>query len=199
MMEKILWADFTKNKKNLILKIAIPFALVLVAYRFGFGNFALAMVLIFTIVTGAGLKIVQLKTQGVYNRLITSPLSKRRLFTELSLMSIGLYFLQFLPTLFVGLYFENIDVLVFSMFSIAVVVLVGTLVGVHANSFGQIHLNSLITVLPLAAVAMIPMSVSYLFPFIYIVQAIFTLEGTLLSVMVIIGLYGVLLADVSRL
>lgn len=199
MMEKILWADFTKNKKNLILKIAIPFALVLVAYRFGFGNFALAMVLIFTIVTGAGLKIVQLKTQGVYDRLITAPLSKQRLFTELSLMSIGLYFLQFLPTLFIGVYYENIEVLIFSVLSIAVVVFVGMLVGVHADSFGQIHLNSLITVLPLAAVAMIPMSISYLFPFIYIAQAIFTLEGFLFSGLLILGLYIVLLVDVSRL
>jgi len=114
-------------------------------------------------------------------------------------MSIGLYFLQFLATLFVGVNYENMEVLAYSMLPISIVVLVGILVGIHANSFGQIHLNSLITVLPLAAMAMIPMSISYLFPFIYIAQAIFTLEGFLFSWLVILGLYIMLLVDVSRL
>jgi hypothetical protein len=199
MMEKMLWVDYFKSKKNLLLKMGIPFALVLAAYQFNLGNFTLVMVLIFTIVMGAGLKIVQLKTMGVYNRLITAPISKRRLFLEISSMSIALYFLQFLPTLLIGVYYTGIVILVFSLLAIAVVVLIGMLVGVHAKSFGQIHLNSLVTVLPLAAVAMVPLSVSYLFPFIYISQAIFSLTGILWSGVVIVGLYGVLLADVSRL
>ena len=199
MMGRILWADYVKSKKNILLKIALPFVLVLVAYRFGMGSFALVMVLIFTIVTGAGLKIVQLKTEGVYDRLIASPLSKPRLFVEMSSMSIGLYMLQLSPTLFLGVYHDGAAVLVFSLLAIAVVVLIGTLVGIHARSFGQIHLNSLITVVPLAALAMVPVSISYLFPFIYISRAVFSVEGMVLSLGVITGLYGVLVADVSRL
>jgi len=199
MMEKILWADYVKSKKNVLLKIVLPFVLVLAAYRFGMGSFALTMVLIFTIVTGAGLKIVQLKTEGVFDRLIASPLSKPRLFAEMSSMSIGLYVLQLLPTLFIGVYYNGANVFIFSLLAIAVVVLIGTLVGVHAKSFGQIHLNSLITVVPLAALAMVPVWISFLFPFIYISQSVFSLEGILLSLGVILGLYGVLIADVSRL
>ncbi len=199
MMGKILWADYLKNKKNIVLKIALPLALVLVAYRFGIGSFALVMVLIFTIVTGAGLKIVQLKTEGVYDRLIASPYSKPRLFTEMASMSIGLYVLQLLPTLFVGVYYDGVKIFIFSVLAVAVVVLVGTLVGVHARSFGQIHLNSLITVIPLAALAMVPVSVSFLFPFIYISRPVFSLEGMMLSLGMILGLYIVLIVDVSRL
>jgi len=199
MMGRILLADYVKSKKNVLLKITLPFALVLMAYRFGIGSFSLAMVLIFTIVTGAGLKIVQLKTEGVYDRLIASPLSKPRLFVEMSSVSIGLYILQLSPTLVLGMYYNGIAVLVFSVLAIVTVVLIGTLVGIHARSFGQIHLNSLITVIPLVALAMIPVSISYLFPFIYISQSAFSLEGILLSLGVIVGLYSVLVADVSRL
>jgi hypothetical protein len=199
MMEKILWMDYTKSKKNLLLKICTPFIIVLASYQMGFGNLAFAMVLIFTVVTGAGLKIVQLKNQGVYNRLIVAPISKQRLFTELTFVPMGIYYLQFLPTILLGVYYNNLEMLIFSFLSIAVVVLIGTLVGIHAKSLGQIHLNSLITVLPLAAVASIPVPVSYFFPFIYITQSFYTLEGFFLSGIVIVGLFFVLLVDVTRL
>jgi hypothetical protein len=199
MMERILWLDYTKSKKNLVLKMSLPFLLVFASYQMGFGNLALVMVLIFTVITGAGLKIVQLKNEGVYNRLIAAPISKRRLFLELTSVSIGLYFLQFLPTLLLGVYYNHMEMLMFSFLSIVLVVLIGTLVGIHAKSFGQIHLNSLITVLPLAAVAIVPVFLSYFFPFIYIVKSVYSWGGFLLSSVVIIGFFSVLLVDVSRL
>jgi hypothetical protein len=199
MMERILWLDYTKSKKNLVLKMSLPFLLVFASYQMGFGNLALVMVLIFTVITGAGLKIVQLKNEGVYNRLIAAPISKRRLFLELTSVSIGLYFLQFLPTLLLGVYYNHMEMLMFSFLSIVLVVLIGTLVGIHAKSFGQIHLNSLITVLPLAAVAIVPVFLSYFFPFIYIVKSVYSWGGFLLSGVVIIGFFSVLLVDVSRL
>jgi hypothetical protein len=198
-MEKMLWMDYTKSKKNLLLKICVPFILVFTSYQIGFGNLALVMVLIFTVITGAGLKIVQLKNEGLYSRLIAAPISKRQLFMELTSVSIGLYFLQFFPTMLLGVYYNNSETIIFLFLSIILVVFIGTLVGIHSKSFGQIHLNSLITVLPLAAVAMIPVSLSYWFPFIYIATSLYSLEGFFLSGIVIVGVFFVLLADVSRL
>lgn len=198
-MEKVLWMDFTKSKKNLLLKMCVPLLLVFASYQMGFGNIALVMVLIFTVITGAGLKIVQLKNEGVYNRLIAAPISKRWLFLELTSASIGFYFIQFLPTILIGVYYDSLAIVLFLFLSIILVVLIGTLVGIHAKSFGQIHLNSLITVLPLAAVALLPLSVSYFFPFIYISNSLYSLEGFFLSGTVIVGFFSVLLVDVSRL
>ncbi len=199
MMGKILWMDYTKSKKNLLLKMCLPFILVFASYQMGFGNLALVMVLIFTVITGAGLKIVQLKNEGVYDRLIAAPISKQRLFLELTLASIGLYVLQFLPTLLLGVYYDHFEMLMFSFLSIVLVVVIGTLVGIHARSLGQIHLNSLMTVLPLAAVAIVPVFLSYLFPFIYVSKSLYSWDGFFLSSGVIIGFFSVLLIDVSRL
>ncbi len=199
MIEKMLWMDYTKSKKNLLLKISVPFILVFASYQVGFGNLALVMILIFTIITGAGLKIVQLKNEGLYNRLIAAPILKRRLFVEITVVSIGLYVLQFLPTIFVGVYYNNFEILAFLLLSVILVVLIGILVGIHSKSYGQIHLNSLVTVLPLAAIAMIPISLSYVFPFIYISTSAYSFEGFVFSGITIIIGFFVLFIDVSRL
>jgi len=198
-MGKIIWLDFLKNKKNLLIKICLPFLLVFLSYQIGFGNLALVMVLIFTIITGAGLKIVQLKNEGLYSRLMTAPISKRRLFVEVTTSSIGLYFLQFLPTILLGVYYNQLEMFVFLLLSIVLVVVIGTLVGVHSRSFGQIHLNSLLTVLPLAGLGMIPVSVSYFFPFIYVAKSLYSLEGIFFSSLVALGFFFLLVIDVSRL
>jgi hypothetical protein len=199
MMEQIMWEDFIKSKKNLLLKLLLPFTLAVVSYQMGFGNLAVVMILIFTVITGAGLKIVQLKNNGVYNRLITAPVSKPRLFGEMTMMSVGLYTIQFLPTFVLAVYYNSIAILIFLVLSLLIVVPIGTLVGIHATSFGQIHLQSLLTVLPLAAIAMIPLWVSYLFPFIYVVQGTYSWQGGLASVGVTLGLFLVVSLDVSRL
>jgi hypothetical protein len=199
MMEHILWQDFTKNKKNLLLKLVLPFALTLVAYQIGFGNLSVIMILIFIVITGAGLKIVQLKSSGVYNRLITAPVSKPQVFIEMTILSVGIYTLQFLPTFLVSMYYNNIMILLFLLLSLFIVVPLGILVGIHATSFGQIHLQSLLTVLPLAALAMIPAWVSYLFPFVYVVQGTSSWQGGIGSLGIILGLLLVIFVDVSRL
>ena len=199
MMGKILWLDYIKNKKNLLLKISLPFVLVVFSYRIGYGNIALVMILIFTVITGSGLKIVQMKSNGLYHRLLTSPVDKKRMFLELTFIYSGLYTVQFLPTFAVGVYYDGFGILVFSFLSLLLVILLGTLVGLHTKSFAQIHFNSLVVVLPLAAVAMMDMKLSYLFPFIYVARSVHTIEGLLLPIGVILGMYLLLIADVSRL
>jgi hypothetical protein len=199
MMGKILWLDYTKSKKNLLLKISLPFVLVVFSYSVGYGNIALVMILIFTVVTGSGLKIVQMKSNGLYNRLLTAPVDKKRMFLELTSIYSGLYTIQFLPTFAVGVYYDGFGILVFSFLSLLVVILLGTLVGLHAKSLGQIHFNSLVVVLPLVAVAMMDMNLSYLFPFIYVTRSVYSVEGLLLPTGIILGLYLLLISDVSRL
>ncbi len=199
MMGKILWLDYIKSKKNLLLKISLPFVLVVFSYRIGYGNIALIMILIFTVITGSGLKIVQMKNNGLYHRLLTAPVDKKRMFLELVFIYSGLYTIQFLPTFAIGVYYDGFGILVFSFLSLLIVVLLGILIGLHAKSFGQIHFNSLVVVLPLAAVAMMDMKLSYLFPFIYVTRSVYSVEGLLLSMGIIFGLNLLMIADVSRL
>ena len=199
MMEKILWADYIKNKKSIALKVGIPLILVLGSYQFGYGNLSLVMIIIFTIITGTGLKIVQLKSNGIYNRLISAPITKKRLFLEIASVYIGLYYLQFLPAVLISTYYTNISVILISFLSIFIVVCIGILIGVHVKSLGQIHLISFFTVLPLGAVSVIPFSISFIFPFIYLTKSIITFEGMIFSTCVCIGLISLLLFDVSRL
>ena len=198
MMENLLWKDFIKNKKNLMLKILLPFSIVLISYQYGFGNLALIMVMIFTINIGAGLKIVQLKTNGLYDRIIASPASNQRLFFEMICLFIIFYFIQFLPTFLLALYYTGIASFLFSLFSLIIIVLIGSLVGIHTKTFGQMHLQSIITVLPLAALTIIPFSLSYYFPFIYVSNSLYSLMGISSSLIVIIALYLILIIDISR-
>ncbi len=199
MMEKILWEDYIKNKKGIALKVGLPFGLVLGSYQFGYGNLTLVMIIIFTIITGAGLKIVQLKSNGLFDRLISAPITKKRLFLEMTSMYIALYYLQFLPAMLVSAYYDTIWVLLFSFLSIIIVVGIGIIIGVHVKSLGQIHLISFFTVLPLAAVSVIPFSISYLFPFIYLTKSIISFDGIIFSLGVSIILISLLIYDVSRL
>jgi MFS-type transporter involved in bile tolerance (Atg22 family) len=72
MIWKMLVLDYIQNKRNLIIKFVFPLILFLPAYSFSEGNSILVLILIFTIMTGTGLKIAKLKSNSLYNRLIIS-------------------------------------------------------------------------------------------------------------------------------
>ena len=199
MISKIFFLDFIKNKKNLILKFIIPFIIVFTAFQFGYGRITLVMLLIFTVITGAGLKIVKLKTSGVYNRLIISPIKKSNLFFEITIVTSFFYFIQFIPALIVTIFYENIMVIIYSFIAILLVVLCGILIGIHAKSLGEIHLYSIIFLIPLIGFTMTNSSFSHIFPFASIFHSNYTFLTLFYPVIFFGGLFLLLLLDVKRL
>ena len=83
---------------------------------------------------------------------------------------IFLFFLQFLPVLICASFLDKFEILLFSFFSILLIVVVGTMVGIHSRSLGEVHLNSFLLMVPLIAVAIIDFQVADFFPFIYIIH-----------------------------
>ena len=111
----------------------------------------------------------------------------------------ALYSLQLAPAIIVGIKYSNPGELLFIVLSIFLVTIIGTLMGIHAKGFGEIHLFSLFTMIPLVGLAMMKLPISYCFPFIFVTYSTVDLLGFLFSLVVILAVVLILLVDVSRL
>jgi hypothetical protein len=199
MISKMLLLDSIKNKKNLVLKFLIPLVIVSASFQVGYGNITLVMLLIFAVITGAGLKIVKLKTSGVYKRLLISPIKKRDLFFEITIVTSFLYFLQFIPALLVAAFYESPLIILYALIAIMIVVFIGILTGIHAQGFGEIHLYSILLFIPLIGFTMINSDISLVFPFIAIVHSKYTIFTLIIPCLTLFFLSLLLLVDVHRL
>jgi hypothetical protein len=199
MISKIFLSDFLRNKKNLFLKFFIPFLIVLVSYQFGYGRITLVMILLFTAITGAGLKIIKLKTSGIFPRLIISPLKKSHLFFEISMTASIFYFIQFIPALLVSVLYENIFIILYSFLAVLVVVIIGVLIGIHAKTLGEIHLYSIGFFIPLIALTMTESNLSYIIPFASIFHSHYTIVTFILPFLFVLILFFILFFDAKHL
>ncbi len=199
MISELLFLDFIKNKKNLLLKFLIPFIIVFISFQIGYGKITLVMLLIFTTITGSGLKIVKLKMSKMYDRLLISPLTKNRLFLEIAFITSVIYFVQFLPSLIVAALFEHIFIVIYSFMAILIIVFLGVLTGMHAKSLGEIHLYSIVFLIPLIALVMIPNDISYIVPFAAIYRSQYSLFTFLLSFSFYLLIFFIVFVDSKRL
>lgn len=199
MISKIFFLDFIKNKKNLFLKFFIPFIIVTASFQVGYGKITLVMLLIFAVITGSGLKIIKLKNSGIYKRLIISPIKKSGLFSEIVMITSIFYFLQFIPTLIVASLYENFLIILYSFIAILIIVLIGILIGIHAKSLGEIHLYSIIFLIPIIAFTMINNNISKILPFASIFRSNYTIFTLIYPFIVVMVLLFVLILDSKRL
>lgn len=199
MISELLFLDFIKNKKNLLLKFLIPFIIVFISFQIGYGKITLVMLLIFTTITGSGLKIVKLKMSKMYDRLLISPLTKNRLFLEIAFITSVIYFVQFLPSLIVAALFEHIFIVIYSFMAILIIVFLGVLTGMHAKSLGEIHLYSIVFLIPLIALVMIPNDITYIVPFAAIYRSQYSLFNFLLSFSFYLLICFIVFVDSKRL
>jgi len=199
MIANILVLDYMKSKRDFLFKILLPFVIIFAAFQSEYGSTVLVMVLIFTILTGAGLKIAKLKNNNMYDRLLTSPLDNKLFFLEFAATYSGLYILQFVPIFIVASLYDSFLIVPFLILAIVMIVVIGIIIGIHATSFGEVHLYSIFAVIPLVGVAMVDNPISYMFPFLYISRSIFSIQGILLCLIIIIFIYIMMLIDVSRI
>jgi len=199
MISKMFFFNFIKNKRNLFLKFLIPFVIVTASFQVGYGKITLVMLLIFAVITGSGLKVIKLKTSGIYNRLIISPFKKSSLFSEIVIITSFFYFLQFIPTLIIASLYDSFLIILYSLIAIFIVVLIGTLIGIHAKSLGEIHLYSIIFLIPLIALTMINNSFSYILPFAAIFRSNYTIYTFIYPCIIALVLLFVLIIDSKRL
>lgn len=198
MIPRIVLKDYVKSRKSVVLKVTLPFAVVLGSSIMGYQAVALAMMIIFSVMTGSAMNIVKLKVSGIYDRLVIAPISKRKMFLKFLGVYTLLYCIQFSPAIAV-VAVSNGAAVIFSVLSIGTVAVAGTLVGMYSQSLGEVHLNSTLCIFPLLFLAVTNYKIAYAFPFIYVRLSTFDAGSFLFSLITLAALYSLLLAKASRL
>lgn len=199
MIGKMMLREFAQNRKAAFLKVAVPLVIVAGAGFAGFSGIALAMLLVFTGVFGAGMSVVRLKTGGMYDRLIASPARKTDLFREIVGAEALILLLQYLPSLAAAAYFSGPAVIYPAVLSLMVVVVIGIGIGTASKGLADMHLNATLVVLPLLVATFVPFPATRILPFHAIIVPEFTIPAFLLPAITLIVLYLFLLSWVSRL
>jgi hypothetical protein len=199
MIGKMMLREFSGNKKTALLKVALPLVIVTGAGLAGFAGIALAMLLVFAGVIGAGMSVVRLKGAGIYDRLIASPVRKTDLFLEITGAQSLIMLVQYLPALAAAVYFTGPAVVYPAILSILIVVVIGMAIGTASKGLGDMHLNATLAVLPLLLATFMPFPATRVLPFHAIIAPGLTAAGIILPVATLALLLLVFLSWVSRL
>ena len=199
MIGRMMVLEFGREKRTALLKIGLPFIVVIGAGLGGYAGFALAMLLVFTGLIGAGMSIVKLKTSGMYDRLIASPVRKSDLFLEIATAQTAILLIQYLPAIEAAVFFTSAGLIFPAVLSLLLVVVIGIIIGIASSGLGSMHLNATLAVLPLLVAVVIPVRAARILPFQAIVSPGLTLPEVLLPVVSLIAMYCILVTLVSRL
>jgi hypothetical protein len=199
MIGRMMLREFSRNKKTALLKLSIPFVVVVGAGFAGYAGFGLAMLLVFTGVIGAGMSVVRLKTGGMYDRLIASPVRKTDLFLEIAGAQTLILVVQYLPALVVAAYFAGTAIIYPAIISMLIVVVIGIAIGAASKGLGDMHLNATLAVLPLLLATFVPVPVTRILPFHAIISPELTVSAIILPIVTLVVLYLLFLSWVSRL
>ena len=90
-------------------------------------------------------------------------------------------------------------IILYSFIAILIVVSIGIIIGIHAKNLGEIHLYSIIFLIPLIGFTMINSKFSYIFPFASIFHSNYTLYTLVLPSITVLGLFFLMIFDVKRL
>jgi hypothetical protein len=199
MIGMMMLREFSQNKKSVLLKVAIPFVIVVGAGFAGYAGIGLAMLLVFTGVIGAGMSVVKLKNSGFYDRLIASPVRKTDLFLDIAGAQTVIIVVQYLPALVAAAYFSSPAIIYPAVLSMLVVVVIGLAIGTASRGLGDMHLNATLAVLPLLLATFAPIPAARILPFHAVIVPELTVSAIVLPVITLVVIYVVFLSWVSRL
>jgi hypothetical protein len=199
MIGKMMIREFTQNRKTALLKVALPFVIVAGAGFAGYAGIGLAMLLVFTGVIGAGMSVVKLKTVGMYDRLIASPVRKTDLFLEIAGAQTLILMMQYIPALAAAAYFSGLAIVYPAVLSMLVVVVIGIAIGTASRGLGDMHLNATLAVLPLLVATFAPIPVARILPFHAVIAPEITVSVIVLPAIALVAFYLIFLSWASRL
>lgn len=126
---------------------------------------ALALLLIFSGVTGPAIRIMTLRTSGIFDRIMVSPVNKPAVF----LLYTGIWSTAVLsalvPAVAISLYLLGPALLVPIITGSILAASIGTLSGLAATTLGDAHLYAILATAPLVAGTLIPGPWSLVLPF----------------------------------
>lgn len=125
----------------------------------------LALLLIFSGVTGPAIRIMTLRTSGIFDRIMVSPVNKPAVF----LLYTGIWSTAVLsalvPAVAISLYLLGPALLVPIITGSILAASIGTLSGLAATTLGDAHLYAILATAPLVAGTLIPGPWSLVLPF----------------------------------
>ena len=129
---------------RIIAKAAVSLLFIGLAAVASREGLALAIMIIFTGVTGPTIRLVTMKMDGVYDRIIVSPTSKARFFFGFAGHWIIAVLLPLIPAVIVVMILKGPVTIIFIILGTVLAVVLGTLAGVMSRGLSEAHLAALL-------------------------------------------------------
>jgi len=130
---------------RIIAKAAVSLLFVGLAAVVSREGIALAIMIIFTGVTGPTIRLDTMKMDGIYDRIIVSPTSKSRFFLGFAGHWVIAVHLPLIPAIAVVLILKGPVTIIFIILGTVLAVALGTLAGVVSRGLSEAHLAALLT------------------------------------------------------
>jgi hypothetical protein len=127
-----------------IAKAAISLLVVRIAAVFSREGLALALIIIFTGVTGPTIRLVTMKTEGTYDRILVSPYPKSWFFLAFAGLWEISVLLPLIPAVLIVVVREGPVTIIPVIFGTALAVTLGTLAGFVSRRLSDAHLAALL-------------------------------------------------------
>ncbi len=154
---------------------------------------ALALLVIFSGITGPAIRIMSFRTNGIYDRLIATPAPKPLLVLGyIGIWSAAVFF-ALLPAIGISMVLLGPVILLPACLGLVLAACIGTICGLAAKTLGDAHFFAVLAAVPLMIGAVLPGPQSLILPYSSIAAASVTLPsfvsqaGILVLVLIILG------------
>jgi len=165
MIETIFRAVAAQSSGRFILKSLVSLIFVAIFTVIQKGGLALAMLVIFSGVTGPAIRIVTLRTSGILDRIITTPAHKPSMFLIFTGVWSAAVFAALVPALVILLFQAGPVIMVPVISGTVLAVSIGTLTGIAAKTLGDAHLYAILAAVPLIIGTLLPGPQSLALPY----------------------------------
>ncbi len=145
---------------RIIAKAAVSLLVVAIAAVLSREGIALAIIIIFTGVTGPTIRLVTMKMDGIYDRIVVSPTSKPRFFVEYTGFWVIAVLLPLIPAITIVVILKGLVMIIPVISGTLLAAALGTLAGFVSRGLSEAHLFALFSsaVLIILSVIRIPLS-----------------------------------------
>ncbi len=184
-----------RNRKLVAIKMVFPFLIVL-SMLMGTPPLTataglITMLVVFIGVFGTGIGIIKEKTDGMFNRIIVTPLTPRRIILENLLAGVVIEFVQFSPILIavIAIFSPSPEWIISLFLSMTAAVVTANVIGLIisslSSSMGEVHLYSALSLFPVFATSgiftplknSVQVYLAFFSPFAHLKQALLAVFG----------------------
>jgi hypothetical protein len=158
---------------RIIAKAALSLLVVGLAAMISREGPALAVIIIFTGVTGPAIRLVAMKMDGVYDRIIVSPVSKPRIFCEFAGLWAVAVLVPLVPAIVIVVIRSGPVAIIPIISGTVLAVTLGTLAGFVSRGLSEAHLAAILTSVPFIILSFIRTPAAPFIPYTLITSLFF--------------------------